>query len=140
LSKTLAAIFMRIGEVTEIHATTAIDPIDELLSAEAQVNVYRIVQECVNNIIKHSQATEASLTVKRRAAEITLLVTDNGRGFPGNVAGGAGAPAAEAQGDESQTKSGGFGLIGIAERVKMLHGSCELESTRGTIIRINIPL
>jgi len=104
------------------------------------VNVYRIVQECVNNIMKHSQATEAMLVVKRNGSEITLLVQDNGRGFvkqPASSATTSSLPRAVARGPE--TTSRGFGLIGIAERVKMLHGSWEIDSDQGTSIRIKIP-
>jgi len=59
LSKTLYGIFMRLNEVTPIKATAEIDEIDDLLSPEAESSVYRIVQETVNNIIKHSGASEA---------------------------------------------------------------------------------
>ena len=111
------------------------------------MNVFRIVQECVNNIIRHSQATEARLIVKRKQQEITLLVEDNGRGFqrepaPGgpSTTGGDRGPAGQAAAaGRSQNDRSGFGLIGIAERVKMLHGSYEIESDQGTSIRIKIP-
>jgi signal transduction histidine kinase len=130
---------MRIGEVTEIHATTEVDAIDDLLTDEAQMNVYRIVQECANNIIKHSQAAEALLTVKRHEHEITLLAQDNGRGFVRESAPVAGASTALTGTGEPPSERGGFGLIGIAERVKMLRGNLEIESEHGTRIRIRIP-
>ncbi len=128
LSKTLYGIFMRINDVTDINAAAEIDDIDKLLTDEAQINVFRIVQECVNNIIKHSHASEALLAVKQNDGEIILLIEDNGRGFEPN---------------EKPTiinKIGGFGLIGIAERVKMLDGSYEIDSTegKGTSIRIKL--
>jgi len=128
LSKTLYGIFMRINEVTEINATTEIDNIDDCLTDEAQINVYRIVQECVNNIIKHSHVTAALLAIQRTNDGITLLIADNGRGF---------VPT-ENNGGHNQT--GGFGLIGITERVKMLHGSYEIDSAsgRGTSVRIRL--
>ncbi len=126
LSKTLYGIFMRINEVTETNAAAEIDNIDHCLTDESQINVYRIVQECVNNIIKHSRATEALLAIRRSDGEITLLIEDDGRGFA--------AQETRADGD------GGFGLVGIAERVKMLQGGCEIDSAagRGTNIRINL--
>jgi signal transduction histidine kinase/ligand-binding sensor domain-containing protein len=147
LSKTLSGMFMRLSEVSKIHATVEIEAIDDSLTHEQQVNVFRIVQECVNNIIRHSQATEARLIVKRKQQEITLLVEDNGRGFqrepaPGgpSTTGGDRGPAGQAAAaGRSQNDRSGFGLIGIAERVKMLHGSYEIESDRGTSIRIKIP-
>ena len=125
LSKTLHGIFMRINEITEIEAEAKIENIDGLLSAEAEINVYRIVQECVNNIIKHSGAASALLSIKRDGEEITVLIRDNGKGFP-------------AQRETAEKKNGGFGLIGIAERVKMLGGAIEIDSAteRGTVVRV----
>ena len=128
LSKTLYGIFMRINEVTDINAAAEIDDIDALLTDDAQINVYRIVQECVNNIIKHSHATEALLTVKHNDGEITLLIEDNGRGF------------VQQENSTDNSKIGGFGLLGIAERVRMLNGSYGIDSGagRGTSVRIKL--
>jgi signal transduction histidine kinase/streptogramin lyase len=128
LSKTLYGIFMRINEVTDINATAEIDDIDALLTDDAQINVYRIVQECVNNIIKHSRATEALLVIKHTDGEITLSIEDNGRGF------------ARKENTDNNSKIRGFGLLGIAERVRMLNGSYEIDSEagRGTSVRIKL--
>lgn len=128
LTKTLIGMFRRIEEITSITVTTEIDDIDNILTAEDEINIYRIVQECVNNIIKHSAATEALLAIKRNDGGIVLLIEDNGRGFDGDV---------EAK---KEDKNGGFGLIGIAERVKMLNGVCEIDSNigSGTTIRIKL--
>ena len=127
LSRTLQAIFLRLNEVTEIRATAEVDEIDDLLTDEAQTSVYRIVQECVNNIIRHSHATEAALFVKRASQQVTLLIEDNGRGF------------IQTEGVDDGAGRGGFGLLGIAERVKLMHGACEIDSERGTRIRVTIP-
>jgi signal transduction histidine kinase len=129
LAATLRAMFMRIGEVTPIVPSTEIDAIDDALSEEAQVNVYRIVQECVSNIIKHSQATHASLVVRRDGRDITFVIRDNGVGFDRT-----GQPPASL----STTTRGGFGLIGVAERVRMLGGRLEIDSTAGTTIRMSL--
>ena len=130
LARTLHAIFMRISEVTAIAASADIDPIDDALSEDAQLHVYRIVQECANNIIKHSHATEAALTAKREGPDITFVVRDNGVGFvktdPSQAAGG------------SPPSPNGFGLMGIAERVRMLGGRIEIDSAAGTTIRITV--
>jgi len=82
----------------------------------------------VNNIIKHSHATKASLFIRRDSDELILLIQDNGQGFAQN------------ENKVNETKHGGFGLMGIAERVKMLSGSYKIDSTvgQGTTIRIRI--
>jgi signal transduction histidine kinase/ligand-binding sensor domain-containing protein len=128
LTKSLNGIFMRINEVTNIQATATIEPIDDLTEL-AQMNLYRIVQECVNNIIKHSRAAHASLLITRNAREISLVIVDDGQGFPNDSA-------------VENSHCGGFGLIGIAERVRILHGTSEIESSpqAGTRIQIRIPL
>ncbi len=129
LAATLRAIFMRIGEVTAIVPSTDIDAIDDALSEEAQVNIYRIVQECVSNIIKHSQATRASIVVRRDGRDITFVIRDNGVGFD---------RTGQSPASPSTTTRGGFGLIGVAERVRMLGGRLEIDSAAGTMIRISL--
>lgn len=126
LTRTLEAIFKRISEVSETSTSTELDSIDNLFSAEAEINIYRIVQESVNNIIKHSSATEAKLAIKNRAENVEILIRDNGRGFDQNGV------------NMNEMGRGGFGLIGIAERVRMLGGSYEIDSGRGTNIKIRL--
>lgn len=128
LSKTLSGMFRRINEVTDINAKAEVEDIDDLLTEDAQTNVFRIVQECVNNIIKHSEANEAFLSVKNRNGKVDLWINDNGRGF------------APADGEVSIHEKSGFGLIGIAERVKMLGGACEIDSEIGTGTCVHIQL
>lgn len=128
LSKTLYGIFMRISEVTDIKATAEIDDIDRLMTDEAQTNIFRVIQECVNNIIKHSGASNASLTVKNGDGIVDILIKDNGCGFESSV------------GAKPRDGKGGFGLIGIAERIKMLGGTYAVESSvgKGTSIHIHL--
>lgn len=128
LTKTLEAIFRRISEVTEIETTVELDSIDGVFSAESETNIYRIVQESVNNIIKHSAASEADFFIKRRGAEIDVLIQDDGRGFDKN------------QIDSNGGGRGGFGLVGMNERVRMLGGAYEIESQPGNGTSIKIKL
>lgn len=131
LAATLHAIFMRIAEVTSIAASTDIVAIDGALSEESQVSVYRIVQECVNNIIKHSHATEASLTMRREGHRISLVIRDNGVGF-------GGVPDAPRTPGARPPTLSGFGLMGVAERVRTLGGHLEIDSSSGTTVRIGL--
>ena len=130
LTKTLRAIFMRISEVTAIAASTDLDPIDDALSEEAQINLYRIVQECANNIIKHSNATTATLTARRTGPDVVFEIRDNGVGFV--------RPRLPPATDASALRRGGFGLMGITERVRMLGGRLEIDSDQGTTVRIKV--
>jgi signal transduction histidine kinase len=107
-----------------IQFATEIDNIDAVLRGQTEINFYRIVQECVNNILRHSHATHASICIKRCAERLELIVEDNGRGFtPGE------APQ-------------GFGLAGIRERTQLLAGKLDLQSApgQGTTVTIVIDL
>jgi two-component system sensor histidine kinase UhpB len=86
--------------------------------------IYRMVQETLNNVAKHAQATRVDVLFDCSETHVTLSVIDNGRGIPG-------APA----------KPGSFGLIGMRERVKALGGDLTIDSKEGfgTAVHITIP-
>lgn len=131
LTKTLNGMSQRAARTSGIKFRVNIEPLDGLLSRELEINIYRIVQEAVNNIIKHSHAMEAELSIRRINGELCLRIHDNGKGFE---------PSAASL-DGSQR--GGFGLIGIAERVRMLGGISNIESQPGhgtaILVKIVIP-
>ncbi len=99
------------------------------LPTEVENAIYRVVQEGLNNVAKHSHATRASVVLERRDGDARAIVEDNGRGF--NT-----APAAR------QAGTTGLGLLGIRERVSLLGGSLEVESTAeaGTTLFVRIPI
>ncbi len=88
--------------------------------------VFRVVQESLTNVARHSGATKVTVKLERRGGELHLEVRDNGRGIS----------AAE------QEKKGSFGLVGIRERVYMLDGRVDIKGTpgHGTRIAASIPL
>jgi two-component system sensor histidine kinase DegS len=88
------------------------------------------VQESVNNIVKHSKATEAQVTITKNGSRLEITVRDNGRGIDRDSSSNDMRPA------------GGFGLIDIAERVRMLGGRHSLQSVpgAGTTITVQISL
>lgn len=114
------------SENSHVLFATHVDKIDDLFDAESEIHVFRIVQESVNNILKHSAATEAAVVIKKRAGGLTLSIRDNGRGFD------AAAPA----------PNRGYGLNGITERVRILSGTLAVDSSpdQGTTITVEIPL
>jgi signal transduction histidine kinase len=114
------------SENSEVLFATHVDAIDDMFDAESEIHVFRIVQESVNNILKHSAATEAAVVIKRHAASLTLSIRDNGHGFD------AAAPAANR----------GYGLNGITERLRILGGTLNIDSSpdQGTTITAEIPL
>lgn len=84
---------------------------------EKQINYYRIVQECISNALKHSQATAMRITATSAAGTIELIVQDNGKGFD-----------TQALADKAHTS---FGMLNIEERVNYLQGKFELQTSPG---------
>ena len=127
LRKALDAMVKAVSGSSSIRFTTEITELDGLLPKEAEINLYRIVQESLNNIIKHSAATEASLIVNKKAERIHIEVRDNGKGFvPGAL----------------ETSASGLGLVGIAERARILGAKYQIRSApgKGTTISLQAEL
>jgi len=106
--------------------STQFDELDGLLTVEAETNIYRIVQEALNNIVKHADATEARVELQRHGHELLVAVTDNGKGIA----------------KPSNGERNGFGLFGIAERARLLGGSCVIDSRAdaGTTLTVLLTL
>ncbi len=81
LKKSLESIIDRAARTTTISFTSDIDPIDGLIPKEMEIHVYRIIQECVNNIIKHAHAKSGKVTVKRWFNRLNIDVEDDGTGY-----------------------------------------------------------
>jgi signal transduction histidine kinase len=120
----------RVSDSTSINLSAALEPIDGLLSPETETSAYRIVQEGLNNVVKHSHATTARIELKRSAKQLVISVQDNGEGIP--------PPAPTDNGDSSS----GFGLAGITERVRVLGGTFVIDSepSRGTTLTVRLEL
>jgi signal transduction histidine kinase len=122
LKKAIESIMNRAAQTATIAFTSDIDPIDNLVPKEMGIHVYRIVQECINNIIKHAKATTGRVTIKRWNDRLNIDIEDNGKGFDTS--------------EEIIQSKHGFGLHGIAERARLLGGSMRIESNSGKGTRI----
>jgi signal transduction histidine kinase len=83
------------------------------LSAETETNLYRIVQEALNNTHKHAKAKKASVILDKREEMIVLIIEDDGISF---------------KTESKKTKSKGLGLVGMQERAAIVGGNVEIES------------
>jgi two-component system NarL family sensor kinase len=101
---------------------------DTVLPQSHELAIYRIVQEVLNNALKHAQATHVTISLQQQAQRLTLTVEDDGRGFDYAKAG--------------KSKTAGLGLKSLAARVSLLDAALHLESApgRGTRVQIDIPL
>ena len=99
------------------------------LDFNTEINIYRIVQEALNNIRKHADANNVSIKLIRSFPNIILRIDDNGKGFIVDESG------------ETATNRKGIGLLSIQERVNILKGTIKIESRvgEGTKIYIKIP-
>jgi PAS domain S-box-containing protein len=100
------------------------------LSPNIELTLYRIIQEALNNVEKHSEATDVSLTLSDTDTELRLHMEDNGIGFK--------SPSSN---PSNPRKKSGMGLVGIMERVAYVGGFVELKSVpdRGARIEVRIP-
>jgi signal transduction histidine kinase/ligand-binding sensor domain-containing protein len=119
LTKAVESMLERISDASAIEFLWELDSIDGFFPKDAEINFYRIVQECVNNIVKHSGARQAIVTITRGSAGLRFLIRDDGRGFDT-------ASIASKRADQS-----GFGLAGIGERARILGGKLSIDSGAG---------
>jgi signal transduction histidine kinase len=113
-----------LAERIEIELDVDLDFDAERLDPELETVVYRLAQEALNNVAKHSGARRAQLQVRDAGDRLALLVSDDGTGFD---------PTAD---------SSGFGLAGMRERVELAGGELQIESRQGAGTRVlaSIPL
>jgi signal transduction histidine kinase/ligand-binding sensor domain-containing protein len=129
LTKAIAAMSRRLAESSGIRFHTDLAPLDGVFPKASEIHFYRIVQECLTNIVKHSQATEAGLIIRKTGPLLRVLVHDNGRGLP---------PAAPA----NDPARAGFGLHSMRERLRALGGQVRFDSRpgEGTTVVIELPI
>lgn len=98
---------------------------EQRLESNYEVSIFRLVQECVNNALKHSQTKEVWVKIELLRNIVNLVVKDKGVGFDLNI-----------------LKDHSFGIIGMRERVDLLKGTLDIQSVqgRGTTILIKIPI
>jgi two-component system, NarL family, sensor histidine kinase UhpB len=115
-----------IGDTTGLDVVTEITPVEDLLAPEAELALYRIVQEALSNVSRHSSAQRVTIRLGRSGRAVVASIEDDGRGF--------------AVADEMSSR--GLGLFGMQERAAYVGGSVDIESEpdRGTRIRATIPM
>ncbi len=127
LTDSLKAMIDKINEASNVVFEYEIENIDHTLPKDQEINCYRVLQELLNNIIKHSDAMTAWVKIIRLNKRIVIYVKDDGIGF-----------------DYGKVKSElrGFGLSGVKERIDILKGKLEIETeiNKGTNVVIEIPI
>jgi two-component system, NarL family, sensor histidine kinase UhpB len=129
-SSSLANLIAEICRNNQIESSVAMAEIDRLFPLEDEINIYRIFQELLTNIVRHAQATKVSVSIERQADHVAFLIEDNGTGF-----------------DRKKVLSGndperGLGLTTLNERARLMGGSLAIRTRQGqgTKIRLTIPI
>lgn len=96
-----------------------------LLNREQNLLVFRIVQETLQNIVKHAEATRVSLTLEYTLESLIITIEDNGRGFD----------------TEEADKSHSLGFRNMKNRAKLLKAQLDItsEAGKGSLLKLNIP-
>lgn len=129
LAAALEAMAAQISNNSSLEIDCGVARMDHRLAKDDEINVYRIVQECVTNALKHSGASRVQILADRLNGDLNIQVVDDGRGFD---------PSRCMEGK----RSGGLGLIGLAERSRSLGGDLQIESAprQGTRITLTVPI
>jgi signal transduction histidine kinase len=113
----------RVHELTGVHVQINHGQ-HGYIPSEVEEHLFRIMQEAINNAIRHGGASGVGIKITGTATQLQMQIIDNGTGF-----------------DLDSVKRG-FGLTAMAERVRLCHGHFHIESRvgEGTTLRIEIPL
>ena len=113
-----------------INVAFEFEGIGRFLPPEVESGLFRWAQGAIGNIIQHSQAKRATISLKLEEGELVLYISDDGRGFD------------VSQITEIEESGRGAGLVGMKERVKLLGGDCSVQSQpgQGTIVTARVPM
>ncbi len=127
ITKAIEYTLTQIDENTTLFISSEIDNIDNLFTKEQEVNIYRIVQETLNNILKHAKAEASKVTIKKLTGNIVISIKDNGVGFDFT---------------EKYQNVKSLGLKTLLERTRFLNGQMKVKSIKnnGTIIIFQFPV
>ncbi|WP_353777645.1 ATP-binding protein [Winogradskyella sp. 3972H.M.0a.05] len=125
--KAVNALVDELDNNSDILFTLDMQNVDDLISKEASIHLYRIIQESLNNILKHSKAKAVSIDIERKGEQIMTKIEDNGQGF--NVSDAFG-------------KVTSLGMKTLKERAKIIRSQLYIDSIvdRGTIVNITTPI
>jgi len=110
---------------TGIQCRVDVEPEDMDPNKDASITVFRILQETLTNVAKHSKATKVNVSLREVESDLELVVTDNGRGIR----------------EEELQKPKSFGLLGIRERVDFRGGEVKItgKKGKGTTVTVRMP-
>ncbi len=126
LLKAVQNMAIKISRASDIKIEIFDFGLDNRLQNSVEITIFRMIQELTTNIIKHANATYASINLTNHEHSLNIMIEDNGKGFDSNKV----------------VKNDGMGLYSIEKRIEHLEGTMTIESkpSQGTTIIIDIPL
>ncbi len=124
----LRELATQVQEQSGIEVNLKVKGTERRFTSEEELLIYRIAQEALWNVWKHSKATKAELIIEFNQEETAVVITDNGKGCE--------------VGESSEfLKAGKLGLMGMKERAHLLGGTLEVRSKvgKGTTVILNVP-
>ncbi len=123
-TQSVEQLIYHLDESVDLFFTTEIEDVDAHLNPEKALNLYRFIQEALNNIIKHSEAKAVTIDVLKHTNHIAILINDNGKGF------------------DTDLIRNSLGLKTMSERIKMMNGVLFIDSKldKGTTLKAELPL
>ncbi|QNJ97737.1 tetratricopeptide repeat-containing sensor histidine kinase [Constantimarinum furrinae] len=127
ITKAIEYTINQVDENTTLFISSEIENIDNLFNSEQEVNIYRIVQESLSNIIKHAKAEASKVSISKAPNKIVISIKDNGIGFDFS---------------EKYSAVKSLGLKTLMERTKFLNGQMIVQSKKnnGTLIEFQFPV
>lgn len=124
LSVMLSRLVERANQLGTAQVTLEMENLPDTFAANVTFHIFRIIQEALNNAMRHAQAANINIRCSRMAANLLLRISDDGEGFT------------------ADQKKDGLGLSLIAERAKLLMGTAEIKSSQGngTEVKIELPV
>ncbi|WP_299890997.1 sensor histidine kinase [uncultured Lacinutrix sp.] len=126
LTQAINVLVYSINANTDVFFTDEIENLDNILSKESELHLYRIIQETLSNIVKHSEAMAVKMYINKTSKEISVVISDNGKGFD----------------FETKQKNISLGLKTLFERAKIIGAKMNLDSeiSKGTKMTLTIPI
>lgn len=130
ITTAITSMLKNLETSTSIKVNYSIDNLDKIFSKETETHLYRIVQEAMNNVIKHSGAVNVNVKMKLTDMELEMRIIDNGYGFNTEILEG------------EQANRIGLGILGIKERARITGGTFQIHSEigKGTSLTVVVPV
>ncbi len=124
LASAVKDLILRIDQ-SKLSINLDIAGLNERMNEEVETVLYRVIQESINNVIKHAKATKLNIQLVRDEDGVSITIEDNGKGF-----------------DTKQVKDGGIGLKNMYSRIQFHKGTIDIDSApgKGTLMVVYIPL